>query len=196
MMGLAISPAFAVGHHVSNLISYKSAATVDVSKDREIDEDLPYGRDDELWQLARAFKYMSDNITETREKTAYEKKRADMYIDIMGHDITNLSQVILSNLDIIQQNGHLNDIQQECLTGVTGAVNDSAGLIKNVKAIQAVTTGAGELVIKDIDELIQASTSKNSPHRQQECDHRLPATEGEDDKSQAGGAAGLLQCNR
>ena len=160
---LAASLAFAVGHYLTNPISRISAATVDVSKGREIDQDLPYGRDDELGQLARAFKRMSDNITDTREKMTQEKKRADLYIDIMGHDITNLSQVILSNLDIIQQHGHLNDIQQECLTGATGAVNDSAGLIKNVKAIQAVTTGNGETVVKDIDELIQACTAKIHP---------------------------------
>jgi len=97
---------------------------------------------------------MSDRITKAREKIIGEKKRSDLYVDVMGHDINNLNQVVLSNLDLAQQTGSLNDRQQEFMEGAKQAVGDSATIIKNVKAIQAATAEPRELRKVDLNDVI------------------------------------------
>ena len=53
-------------------------------------------RSDEIGELARTFNSMMDSLEEA-------KSRSDMYLDLMGHDINNMNQVALGNLELAEQ---------------------------------------------------------------------------------------------
>jgi two-component system, sensor histidine kinase len=155
---LLIGAALLVGNYLTRPIVHMSKAAQKVSKTGnvlDLSKYLPYDRDDELGSLARAFKDMADNIMDAREKIMGEKKHADMYIDVMGHDINNLNQAILSRLEIIKGSGQLNPQQRECLEGAIAATRESAATIRNVKAIQAVTTEKPVMQEADLDGILR-----------------------------------------
>jgi signal transduction histidine kinase len=155
---LAALLAIAGGNYITRPIKRLSTAAEEVSKTGKIadlSKYLPYDRDDELGSLARSFKDMADRIMTAREKIGGEKKHADMYIDVMGHDINNLNQAILSHLEIIDHYDQLSPQQKECLDGAITATKDSAAIIRNVRAIQAVTMEKQALQKVDLDEVIR-----------------------------------------
>jgi methyl-accepting chemotaxis protein len=118
-----IGAALLAGNYLTRPIIRMSNAAEEISKTGNIvdmGKYLPYDREDELGGLARAFREMADRITTARDKILKEKKHADMYIDVMGHDINNLNQAILSHLEIIRHYDSLNPQQKECLDGAIG----------------------------------------------------------------------------
>ncbi len=152
---LATCIALVVASYITSPIARISAATNKVGEGVDLARYLPYDRGDELGQLARSFKDMSDRIMDAREKISGEKKRADLYIDVMGHDINNYNQVILANLEMLGNNATLNNMQKEYLEGAIEAVKDSANLIKNVKTIQVASAGQIETQAIDLDEILK-----------------------------------------
>jgi signal transduction histidine kinase len=158
LTALATLLAIAGGSYLIRPIKRMSTAAEEVSKTGNITDMskyLPYDRDDELGSLARSFKDMADKITVAREKIHGEKKHADMYIDVMGHDINNLNQAILSHLEIIQHYDQLDPKVKEYLDGAIVATKESAAIISNVKAIQAATAEKTEMEKADLDQAIQ-----------------------------------------
>ncbi len=154
LAALATGFALVIGSYLTDPIHRIATAAQEYRPGMDLSQYLPYDREDELGHLARAFRDMSDRLTKAREKILGEKTRADLYVDVMGHDINNLNQVVLSNLDLAQQTGSLNDQQREFVEGAKRAVGDSAAIIGDVKAIQAVTAGPRELKIVDLNDMI------------------------------------------
>jgi signal transduction histidine kinase len=153
-----IGMALLAGNYLTRPIARMSSAAEEVSKTGNVahlSKYMPYDRDDELGRLARSFKDMADNIVAAREKIQGEKTYADMYIDVMGHDINNLNQAILSHLEIVRHYDQLNPTQQECIDGAIAATKESAAIIRNVRAIQAATEGGPKIQKVDIDQAIQ-----------------------------------------
>jgi signal transduction histidine kinase len=154
---LLIGAALLVGNYLTRPIVRMSRAAEKVTRTGDVvdlQKYLPYDRDDELGGLARAFKDMAEQITTAREKILGEKKHADMYIDVMGHDINNLNQAILSHLELIKHYDGLDERQKKCLEGAIVATNDSAAIIRNVRTIQAVTTETPALQKVDLNNVI------------------------------------------
>ncbi|HUL61926.1 MAG TPA: sensor histidine kinase [Methanocella sp.] len=154
LAALATGLALVIGSYLTNPIHRIATAAQEYRPGMDLSHYLPYDREDELGHLARAFRDMSDRITKAREKILGEKTRSDLYVDVMGHDINNLNQVVLSNLDLAQQTGSLNDRQREFVEGAKRAVGDSAAIIADVRAIQAATAGPPELKIVDLNDVI------------------------------------------
>lgn len=153
-----IGIALVAGNYLTRPVIRMTNAAEEVSKTgnlADLSKYLPYDRDDELGGLARAFRDMADRITAAREKIMGEKKRADMYIDVMGHDINNLNQAILSHLEIVRHYGRLDPQQQKYIEGAVAATQESAAIIRNVKAIQAAAAGPPELHKADLDRIIR-----------------------------------------
>jgi PAS domain S-box-containing protein len=87
-------------------------------------------------------------------KTVELKRQAELYLDVMGHDINNLNQVALFNLEFVMKAGSLNEKQVEALNDVINAINGSASIIRNVRKIQAITQEKKVVHSEDLDELI------------------------------------------
>jgi two-component system, sensor histidine kinase len=82
------------------------------------------------------------------------KKRPDYFIDIMGHDINNLNQVILSYLELLQASNRLDDEQNRYLANAIVATRDCANIVKSVKAVQKISAENPAALDLDLDELI------------------------------------------
>jgi signal transduction histidine kinase len=84
-----------------------------------------------------------------------EKKRPDYFIDVMGHDINNLNQVILSYLELLQESNRLDDEQNKYLEYAIAATRDSASIVKSMKAVRKIYAGKPEARNIDLDDMIR-----------------------------------------
>jgi signal transduction histidine kinase len=157
LSGVGAALALTASGHLARPLADMSKAAKGFGEGIDLSKYLPYDREDELGDLARAFRDMSDRITKAREKISGEKKIADLYIDAMGHDINNLNQVILSDLEMVESYGFMNEDQQRFLRGAKDATLKSAEIVRNVKAIQAATAGKHELRPMDLDAILTES---------------------------------------
>ena len=120
-----------------------------------------YGRD--ITERKRSQKALAD-----------AKGQSDLYVDIMAHDINNLNQVALMNLEVLQLEETLTDDEQETINGIQTAIYGSIDLIENVRKIQKIASGelhpepvdiAG-MISKCIEEAKLSALSSFPPGRQ------------------------------
>ncbi|HMK46275.1 MAG TPA: sensor histidine kinase [Methanocella sp.] len=116
---------------------------------------LPLKRKDEIGQVAVCMDKMAQRIDQDRARITDEKNRAELYLDIMGHDINNLNQVALTNLDLIKGDENLTEDQNETLSDALNSVKGSAAIIDNVRKIQAIAQEKPSMQPEDLDEIIK-----------------------------------------
>ncbi len=96
-----------------------------------------------------------ENEERKRAEAALEKSRAEaeIYLDLMGHDINNMNQVATGYAEMALQkldSGEaLNDGDRYLLTKTMDMLNTSSMLIENVGKIRRIKTG--ELNVEEID---------------------------------------------
>ena len=110
------------------------------------------------------------DITETKEtERALEnaKFQAELYVDLMGHDINNMNQSALGFLELaldkLETEGKLEERDKLLLTKPVEALNNSAHLIDNVRKLQRATNTEMKLKtinIRDILYKLQREYSK------------------------------------
>jgi signal transduction histidine kinase len=73
------------------------------------------------------------------------KSQAELYVDLMGHDINNMNQIALGFLEMamekLDKNGVLEANDRYLLERPVDTLNNSASLIKNVKKLQNARMG-------------------------------------------------------
>ncbi|WP_231845074.1 sensor histidine kinase [Methanocella paludicola] len=73
------------------------------------------------------------------------KSQAELYVDLMGHDINNMNQVALGFLELaiekLDKDGKLETADRYLLEKPIDTLNNSARLIKNVKKLQSAREG-------------------------------------------------------
>ena len=82
---------------------------------------------------------MVEDITEKKQAVeALEdaKASAELYLDLMGHDINNMNQIAMGFLEIAMESFHLTDKEKEYLEKPLDTLRNSARLIENVRKIQ------------------------------------------------------------
>ncbi len=77
------------------------------------------------------------------------KAQAELYLDLMGHDINNMNQIAMGFLEIAIGSFPLNDEQRQFLEKPLDTLKNSARLIQNVRKLQKSTEGS--LKYRDID---------------------------------------------
>jgi signal transduction histidine kinase len=150
-------------------ISSATAKIPETSPD-VIEKELPLGRKDEFGSLARSILAMAktisldrtrilsarDEMEKEKERAEDEKQRAELYVDVMGHDINNLNQAALANMEILQNTAKLTDNEKEMINNAITSVMSSAGIIDNVRKLQKITGEELHREKVDIDQMIQA----------------------------------------
>ncbi|HMK47028.1 MAG TPA: PAS domain S-box protein, partial [Methanocella sp.] len=96
-----------------------------------------------------------DQAKREKERALEAMQRAELYLDIMGHDINNLNQAALTNLDLIKGDENLTEDQNETLDDALNSVKGSAAIIDNVRKIQAITQEKLSMHPEDLDLLIK-----------------------------------------
>jgi signal transduction histidine kinase len=157
---IAILLAVYIGNYFTKPILDISRATTEIPEG-DYRKYLPLARKDELGKLARSFDQMAgtiqkdkETITAARDHAEEERKRAELYVDIMGHDINNLNQVAMGNLEVLRDSGELPDELKAMAGHALTAVEGSAGIIDNVHKIQKLSSEELQMERIDIYDLI------------------------------------------
>lgn len=93
-----------------------------------------------------------NDITERKQaetELLESKAQAELYVDIMGHDINNIDQAIMGYLEIALDTLNVSEEQKELLEKPIELVKSSARLIENVKKLQRLK--AGEVPYEKVD---------------------------------------------
>ena len=77
------------------------------------------------------------------------RRQAEMYLDLMGHDINNMNQIGIGYLEEALETLKLSDDERFLLTRPLRALNNSSQLIDNVRKLQAIKEGG--IKLKPID---------------------------------------------
>jgi len=85
---------------------------------------------------------------------AESKMQAELYVDIMGHDINNLNQIALMNLEMVKDEPGVSDELLDYVETSYRAVQSSSILIENVRKLQKITEGKLEKETVDLNEII------------------------------------------
>ncbi len=136
-----------------------TAARIPEADPKLIEQDLPLGRKDEIGELARSLLAMANTIKKDRghiisardqaedskakmekerNRAEDERQRAELYLDIMGHDINNLNQIALTNLELVKDDPSLDDDERRSISDSLDAVRGSAEIIDNVRLLQRI----------------------------------------------------------
>ena len=91
-----------------------------------------------------------------KERITEEKNRTELYVDIMGHDINNLNQSAMANLELIEDDPNLTDDERKSVRDALSAVRGSAGIIDNVRKIQRINEEQIDVIPEDLNTLIEA----------------------------------------
>jgi signal transduction histidine kinase len=145
-----------LGRTIADPIVSVSTATKKMTDGGDFHRFLPLGRNDEIGDLARSFDDMSHRISADKERIMEEKNRTELYVDIMGHDINNLNQSAMGNLELIEDDQNLTDDQRKSVRDALTAVRGSAGIIDNVRKIQRINDEQIDIVPEDLNTLLEA----------------------------------------
>jgi PAS domain S-box-containing protein len=101
-------------------------------------------------------------LKKAEEELANAKAQAELYLDLMGHDINNLNQVAQGYLELMD--GMVEDEKlKELIAKPLDAVNNSSRLIENVRKVQKARTGQLKVEAVDLNKILselQAQYSK------------------------------------
>ncbi len=85
-----------------------------------------------------------EDITERKraeEQLQEAKRQAEMYVELMGHDINNMNQVGIGSLELVLGEPGLSEAAKRSIEKALGALNDSSKLINNVEKLKRISTG-------------------------------------------------------
>src|SRR5271157_630697 len=82
------------------------------------------------------------------------KEEAELYVDLMSHDISNINQAGMGNLELLQDTVKLDTREQERVSTARQAFEKSTERIKNVKKLQKVKKGDLHLEKIDIGQVL------------------------------------------
>ncbi len=90
------------------------------------------------------------------------KQQAELYLDLMSHDITNMNQALMGYLEIIEAVRVSGEIDKGLIDNSIEIINRSTRMINDVKKLTLI--GAGKVPLKDVDvcEILSAVKSRYS----------------------------------
>jgi len=124
---------------------------------------------DRTLELSEANKLLKREIIEhhqTEEALKEAKAQAELYLDLMGHDINNINQIALGYLELALSMPP-DEREDVLLNPPVEALQRSAELIKNVRKLQRKRSGVYRPEVYDLSELIEgvAAQYNNIPNR-------------------------------
>ncbi len=106
-----------------------------------------------------------EDITSRKQAEAQMQEartRAELYVDLMGHDIGNMNQAIMGYLEMAQETMKLKEGERELIEKPLEIVKNSSALIDNVKRLQRARSGEAPPVAVDIVPLIMSLAARYS----------------------------------
>jgi PAS domain S-box-containing protein len=95
----------------------------------------------------KGYRGINRDVTERKqaeEALQVAKAQAELYVDLMGHDINNMNQVAMASLDLalmdLEQDGKLDASHKPLLEKSVESLTSSSQLIRNVQKLQRAST--------------------------------------------------------
>jgi PAS domain S-box-containing protein len=109
-------------------------------------------------ELEKYRKHLEDLVKERTRDLENAKFQAELYLDLMGHDISNMHQIAMGQLQLAQEvmaeDGKLEGDEKEFVDTSLQTLERSAKLIDNVRKLQQMETGQYKSEPVDIGELL------------------------------------------
>jgi PAS domain S-box/PAS domain S-box/PAS domain S-box len=96
-------------------------------------------------------------ITERKrmeEELKEAKERAELYLDLMSHDINNINQIAMGYLELANETLALDNEEKELVSRPLDALRNSSTLIENVRKLQKITEGGIKTDVVDLKGLL------------------------------------------
>jgi PAS domain S-box-containing protein len=106
-----------------------------------------------------SFVIMIEDVTGRKRSEAElidAKDQAELYIDLMGHDINNMNQVGMGYLELAVDTLNLYDDQRVLLLKPLEVMSSSSQLIDNVRKMRAAKMESGDLRRIDLEQVLSA----------------------------------------
>lgn len=153
-----------LGNSLANPIANLSEATKKLNGGEGYRKLLPLKRNDEIGELARSFDRMVGDLkreADAREQAIEEleaaKAEAELYVDLMGHDINNMNQSAIGYLEMalekLETFKKLGEDDRLFLEKPVQAIANSSKLIGNVKKLQRLLTEGVKTKPVDLQEI-------------------------------------------
>ncbi len=101
---------------------------------------------------------ITDRI-ESERKLEKAWKQADLYVDLMGHDVNNMNQVALGFLELalekIERNGRLDATDRVLLEKPFEALKSNSHLVDNVRKVRRERSGEIEPALIDLGKMLE-----------------------------------------
>lgn len=129
----------------------------------DLAENLAYGiatirdrvrRDQVEKELQRAKEELEVRVEERTEELKLAKAQAELYLDLLSHDINNMLQVALGYLELAQDMLELDHGEKELITRPYETLLKSSRLIDNVRKLQKSNTGEIKEQIMDLEQVL------------------------------------------
>ncbi len=102
---------------------------------------------------------------QAEEELKEAKAQAELYLDLMGHDISNMHQIALSQLElaqeIMQDEGQIAGEEIEMITTPIETLQRSARLIENVSKLQKLRAGEYRMESVDLGKVLAEVVDEN-----------------------------------
>jgi len=117
-----------------------------------------FGSDGKISNYVAIFEDITDNV-HTNDTLKAAKNQAELYVDLMGHDINNMNQIAYGYLEMaldkLNINGKLEKDDQLLISRPIESLKNIANLISNVRKIQRERSGAYKPEIIDVGEILE-----------------------------------------
>ncbi len=103
------------------------------------------------------------------KKVKEERDRAELFLDLMGHDLSNIHQAVYGFLDLLLSKKGLSESTSDLLREALGQLNRGARLISNVRKIKRIEEFSAQLKPVDVSEALSEAAIKvqdDIPHKQ------------------------------
>jgi len=95
------------------------------------------------------------------------KQQAELYLDLMGHDISNMHQIVMGQLELaretLDETGSLSAGDRELIDTSLETLGRSAKLIDNVRKLQKLRSGELKAEVIDLDDLLSNIVGEFEP---------------------------------
>jgi len=82
------------------------------------------------------------------------KTRAELYVDIMAHDINNVNQSALMNIELLQLENNLTEDEHSIISNIQTTIEGVVKITENVRKIQLISSGDIHPENVDLDAMI------------------------------------------
>ncbi len=117
-------------------------------------------RSDEIGDMAHKFNAMMDKLALAEKAREDAKEEAELYVDLLGHDINNMNQVALGYVEMALDTMKNGNCDPQFLEKTREMLFNSSALIDNVRKIQQIKAGELKPEVIDLGSLLTEMIDK------------------------------------